>query len=237
MTAGSILLRISAPIIVSVTVCWASMLGSVSAEVILLDGSDAGLTAAKVHLGGRLIGLVGDYLDLPTGVQTLSVKGPDGWDRTLVLSIESGEATVRETQPESHICHNGEGWDRVSWAPTTTKPDTVNPAITSVVIGRLDYRRMNRGASCRLAAPISLGCNQRHIDILVESDPKGAEIWVGDERISAQTDATVSVTYCTYEKTKTIMVRISEYVTCVQDISTSEGPSASVDCTLSRPGH
>jgi hypothetical protein len=228
---------------------------AVNAATLHVSNADGGLGSAKVDDNSRLVGLVGDYLDLDPGQHTLRIGAPH--DYSLIVELAVGQDDSVNVTAASMEPANCKPQFQTSWgAPVITSSETKKAAKKAA---RRSARESDTSAApaqaerapltlvvytptfgaatgkTRCTQPMMLPCTQQFAQVTVESSPPGAEVWVGKELMSELTSTTLSVPFCSHDATMEFLVRLPGRVTCSREVTLKAGVAVSFNCNLRKP--
>lgn len=223
----------------------AALFSQAYAVTVLIENPDGVLKGNKVRVNYRLIGFVGDYISLQPGEHELAIQAPQ--EHMLIVKLSVDTATVRVTQsrvdPSSCTPRLHTRWN----APTVlgaakTQKNRVVPGRKGEPLPqpvRLQVEAPTfgdpTGEPTMCSAAATMGCTKRLAIVDVDSVPRGAEIWIDDERINATTQSTLSVPFCEYQKAKHVLMRIPGRENCLREVAVADGVRSQLQCDLPMP--
>jgi hypothetical protein len=229
---------------VMITLLMAGSAAIAHAATMQIQNPDGGLASSKVQDNGKLVGIVGDFVNLEPGEHQLRIGAPRGYTLIVSLRVSEDAVTVAEAQALPGNCETSyeTRWDtptvasaaRTKRADRNSKAEEARSSLSFLRVTTPQFGAPGNRRPC--AVPAFLSCNKSMAIVTVNSTPPGAEIWVGDERMDVTTPATLSVGFCPQtENAKDILIRIPGRKTCPRSVALAEGVRAEVMCDLPDP--
>ncbi len=197
---------------------------------LFLDPGNSGFKNKKIYDNWEFLGLIGDYISLPDGDYNLIFNIPRSYKLYTKISIKGDEVKVIEhkSRPEYGVTTY-----KVDWPKPLAKRHAKLKGVVSLTFSPVKFGRKT-GVSPMISACMA-GCTKRKVILRVSSKPEDAEIWIDDEKQKFTTNTTLSLPYCTYEKTKRLVLRIPQRVNYIYDIKLSPNKKIEVICELKKP--
>lgn len=206
---------------------------SAQSRVIVFDSSSAALVGAPVRRQSRLVGLLGDYLRVPNGLNEFTLDLGEGRSLSVTLDVTDRGVVVRLFGQGPSGCGRRAVWKLVSWQGARVYQDRQRAEATRIILEPPDFQQ-TAGTSPRCPVPMALTC-ETYAAVPVESSPAGAEIWIDGTSTGMRTDTTLSVPYCPgSQRTYRILLRVPGQVNCERELLIPTGPLA-VRCDLAAP--
>jgi len=198
------------------------------ASDVRFNATGESLQGAALTEEGRLVGFVGDVIELRNGRHRINVAAPQDYNLVLTLRIVDRRVDVVETQREPKKCKPEL---HVDWSKPRIQASPMPTGITDVFLSEPRFGEpTGRTLGCMM--PALARCNPRKVILEAMSEPDGAEIWIDSEKQRYRTNTTLSVPYCDYETTKKILLRIPERVNCQRDIELAPDARIELTCLL-----
>ena len=202
---------------------------AISATIFLNPG-DSGFSNKKVFNNAKFLGFIGDYISLPDGEHNLNFSISRGYTLYTTIFVKGNQVEVLENKSRPGM---GVTTYKVTWPKPLIEPHTKFRGIISITFFAVKFGAKT-GVSPMIFACMA-GCTKRKVILKVSSVPEGAEIWIDDEKQKYSTNTTLSVPYCTYEKTKRLVVRIPQRINYIYDFELSPNKKIEVMCELKKP--
>ena len=221
-------------------------IASGQAATLVIQSESPGLQGSRIYLGA-FVGFVGDLIQIPKGKHRMriayspSTTQRKDWSGDLYIDLLVGADDVEILSlPEevglsvaAGVGCSGYVSVAAQWEEPRIGPHSEIAGLTEV---RLEEPRFPPGP---FMAPticgVRMACAQSHIVLKVESEPPGAEIWIGGERSPFATPATLSVPYCEGDKQTGVLIRMSGRVNCRHAVDLLASAEQEVSCRLAAP--
>lgn len=206
------------------------------AGTFLIDGSAADLSGGPIMKDWTLVGLVDDYIELDDGEHVLSFDGPHGYALSLQLKVRGD--LVRVVEVESRMRECGAEYD-ISWPKPRVDRDPVHRGVARIRLAKAHAKATGNSIPCPMYSLAS--CEPQKIIVNITSEPAGGEIWFpegfgGWQKHDFRTNVTLSVPFCGYQSTKSVLVRMEGRLPCLEELPLSPDAKLIVTCALREPG-
>ena len=204
---------------------------SVEAATIHFQSNGNMLKQSQLTIDGNFLGIIGDFVDLQDGVYRISLDAPREYRLQFTLLINGNTLKVESTQHTPGDCAER---FKINWPRPTVADSGQYQDVKVIVLSDPEFGR-STGHPDRCSMGGMAGCLERKIIMKVESEPSGAEIWIGEKKMPFLTNTTLSVPYCEDESSKEIMFRMDRKINCKQTIQLSPDAKVLVACKFSEP--
>ncbi|MFH1870706.1 MAG: hypothetical protein ABIK82_22895 [Pseudomonadota bacterium] len=174
----------------------------------------------------RLIGLVGDVVELNDGEHQIRVETPNDYSLEFVVTVSGKKVTV--TSAESHLpnCMPGA---RITWPIPTVKQSGADE-IPMIILADPVFGEHSEVESCVQA--LMAGCTMHKFVLAATSDPIGAEIWIDGEKQPYRTNTTLSVPFCDHRESIDVLLRADNAVNCSRKVALVPDLAVNLHCSL-----
>lgn len=216
-----------------------------NAATVLISNPDGALAGSQIKDNSKLIGIIGDFVDLGPGEHEMQIAAPRNYALLIKLSVSNASLiSILESRIEAGNCTPA---FQTTWSPPRIvsngkkphKTKAAKAAAVSPVLYNLQVATPEFGAQAgtqRCLQPMMLGCTRTMAVVAVDSAPSGAEVWIDNERMSVRTNTILSVPFCPgREKTKDVLIRMPGRVTCKNEVPVESGVQTQVNCDLRAP--
>lgn len=235
---------------VGLTLLVALLTSAGHAATLLISNPDGALSTSNVADNDRVIGVVGDYVNLDQGEHELRLAAPRFYSVVIKLVVSGSAVRVTEAQAEPGNCHphfetvleppsvtsgsKKKGVARKNASKDSGATELPAPMHSTLSVNGPTFGNALPSGACSL--PSMMGCTKRFAVLGVDSSPRGAEVWIDDKRVSVATKATLSVPFCVDGDRKTrVLMRMPDRVTCYREIAVQEGVRTELSCELPSP--
>ena len=206
---------------------------SAQSRIIVFDGNSPALAGAPVRRQSRLVGLLGDYLRVPNGLNEFTLDLGEGRSLSLTLDVTDRGVAVRQFGQGPGGCGRSAIWKLVSWRGVRVYQDRQRAEATRIILEPAEFQPV-AGTSPHCPVPMGLTYDT-YAAVSVESSPPGAEIWIDGTPTGMRTDTTLSVPYRPgSQRAYRILLRLPGQINCERELLIPTGPLA-VRCDLATP--
>jgi hypothetical protein len=181
---------------------------------------------SKVAVDGEFRGLPGDVFHLPDGRHALSFWTDNGYRFTIHLRASGTSLSVESAEHRAPNCQEAHA---VAW-PAPRLVAASHSGVTRLLVAEPVFGASLGRGGCAL--PSLAACDSRKLVLKARSTPKPAEIWIDGERVTASTDVTLSVPFCTNESTKKLVYRLAGHVNCERQLALAPDAVVEASCEL-----
>ena len=206
------------------------------AGTFLIDGTAAELSGTPIREGWTMIGLVDDYIELNDGDHRLYFEGPHDHGLILRASVNGDRFHVVETEVVPPNC--AEVYD-IDWSAPQVARDPDHPGVQRVILPPI--RAVPTGERSGCMAMAMAACNEQKTIVELKSDPPGGEVWFSEvyggwQKHDFRTNVTLSVPFCEGAQAKSVLVRMTGRVNCLEEVALAPEARVTVSCNLRDPG-
>jgi hypothetical protein len=188
-------------------------------------------SSEAMEIDYRFQGLLGDIVDLTDGTHDVRLRSTNEYTFQFSVHVAKGLVSVSDETSEPPNCKQGSS---VSWArPTVASPDATH-AYYKVEVESPTFGKPTGLTMCAMAEMAS--CNAQKIILNAVSEPAGSEIWIDGKKADQLTNIILSVPYCSYERSKWIVLRQPGMINCGREVATAPNSQVNLTCKMS-PAH
>jgi hypothetical protein len=224
-------MSISSRAIVAVVAILVAAVPPAGAATVQLVAGGRVLSNARVTDRGKLIGFVGDFVQLEDGIHEIAVDAPRDYILEVTAKVTGQEVEVTATNPRPANCKPELA---VTWPVPRLRPHDSFKGVLTAVLGDPQFGAPTGRMQCSM--PSMAACTNQKIVLTTSSDPAGAEIWINGKKQPFRTNVTLSVPYCLYETSKDLLLRLPNAVNCERRIALAPDAEVAVTCSLGTPG-
>lgn len=200
------------------------------AATLLFEAQGGAFKNSKLIEEGNIIGLVGDLVELRNGDHEIHMAAPHDYTMIMTLRVDGRSVKVVKTEKLPSNCGPVR---KVEWPLPQVRGHDSYKGVRIVALPPPKFGARTGVGSC--AQPSMMSCQKNKVILTANSEPNNAEIWIDEEKVSSATNTTLSVPYCEYEKTKSVLIRMKGKINCKQDIELSPDRRLSISCQLRDP--
>ena len=206
----------------------------VSAEVVRITSVNSVLEGRQLSVNREFGGHVGDYIQLEQGEHKLSVRYDHGY--TLRFELVASDSGVeaqgfRGSRFDDCINNRVSPFELLPWPEGTLTSETAG--VFSLTLGEPMFRNRGDMGEC-ISEPSLMSLRVLGgASLKISSSPKGAEIFIGGDRIGT-TDLSKVIPYKRGNRDLRIVFRHPGFANCLRSVRLpGRGDfEATVDCTL-----
>jgi len=175
----------------------------------------------------RIIGLVGDVVELQDGVHKISLGAPHHYIFEFAITVAGSKVAVGGVSIRPENCSPEL---KASWPTPTPMLSTQHKGVTTIVLAEPNFGAPTGGGWC--AGPLLVECQKRKVLLEIHSKPTGAEIWVDSKKQSSGTNQTVEIELCLDATFVDVLLRFPGAANCDRTVTLVGNSKASVNCSF-----
>jgi hypothetical protein len=204
--------------------------GVADATVVRFVADGTSLQGTPITDKYKFVGFVGDFIEFSDGGHEIAVDVPHSYKVKFTLTVLGSMVSVGNVTSEAPNCEQAL---QVIWPLPKVLPHQDNEKAVTISLAEPKFGGPTGQTECVSAS--MAGCMQLKIILDAKSEPIGAEIWIDGKKQPFQTNVTLSVPFCGFEKQKDVLLRRTDSVNCMRTIVLSPDAKISVNCRLQKP--